>query len=284
MRSLVLPAPARGWLWSALGALAMVFGVVTASPAELLSSTIFPADLGIVITVVPPLPPIGLPLGAPVAPTRERRDGSGQLTKVGFPASVFQTTGLTVMVSGTAPTIGGLQMTIKNAPGNFTRVGGKFHGVMPLLGNTRVCAFGSCPSAALNITVPLSIVGGAGVPPDATKFVGTGTGGKPNAPILVTVKGAPWTQGAVTLTTPDAGTVMASGNFAAQTQTTMGATYMNVVELVTPIFISTSVSLSSVVPAFGSFKFTLNSPEPGTVAALGAAIISLVAMGVVRRR
>ncbi len=64
----------------------------------------------------------------------------------------------------------------------------------------------------------------------------------------------------------------------------MGATYKNVVELVTPIFISTSVSLSPVVPAYGSFKFTLESPEPGTVAALGAAIISLVAMGVARRR
>lgn len=282
MRSLVLPSPARGWLWSAIGALVLVFGVATSSHAELANS-MFPGTIGLLV-LDPPTPTIELPLDAPVVPTLAVRDGLGRLTKVGFAPSIFQTTGQTVTVNGTAPTVGGLQLTVKNEAANFTRIGNKFHGLMPLNGIEKVCAFGACASAQLNITVPLSVVGGAGVAPDATKFVGTGTGGNPNAPILITVKGAPWTQGAVTLTTPDNGTLMAAGNFANETQTTMGATYKNVVELVTPIFISTSVSISSVVPAYGSFKFTLDSPEPGTVAALGAAIISLVAMGVARRR
>jgi len=281
MRSLVLPAlpsPAWRWLWSAIGALVLVFGVATSSRAELANS-MFPGSIGLLV-LDPPTPTLALPLNAPVVPTLAVRDGSGRLTKIGFAASVFQTTGLTVTVNGTAPTVGGLQMTAKNQAANFTRIGGKFHGLMPLEGVEKVCAFGACASAQLNVTVPLSVVGGAG----GTAYAGTGTGGKPNAPILATVKGAPWTQGAVTMGTPNGGTLMATGNFANQTQTTMGATYKNVVELVTPIFISTSVSISSVVPAYGSLKFTLDSPEPGTVAALGAAIISLVAMGVARRR
>jgi hypothetical protein len=80
------------------------------------------------------------------------------------------------------------------------------------------------------------------------------------------------------------GTQMATGNFAEQTQTTMGETYRNVVTLVTPIFLSTSVGLAAVIPAYGLFRFTLTTPEPETAVALGAAFISLIAMGVARRR
>jgi len=284
MRSLILPSPARGWLWSALGALVMVFGVATPSHAELANS-MFPGNLGIVVVRVPPVPEIALPLDAPVVPTLALRDGSGQLTKVSFAASIFRTTGLTFTVNGTAPTVGGLQLTGGNDAGNFTRVGGKFRGSMPLNGFERVCLFGTCATAPLNVTVPLSVVGRAG----GIAYAGTGNATVPNKPILVTVKGAPWTQGAVTIPTQmstamQPGTIMATGNFANATQTTMGATYKNVVELVTPIFISTSLSPAQVVPAYATLKFTLKSPEPGTVAALGAAIISLVAMGVARRR
>jgi len=62
----------------------------------------------------------------------------------------------------------------------------------------------------------------------------------------------------------------------------MGTVHKNVVELVTPIFVSTNIGASSVVAVYGRLGFTI--PEPGTVAALGAAVISLVAMGVARRR
>jgi hypothetical protein len=130
--------------------------------------------------------------------------------------------------------------------------------------------------------VPLDVVGGPGIPPDATVIAGTG------GPIQLTVRGGPWTQGAITLqeitSMGGPGTQMVSGNFAEQTQTTMGETYMNVVTLVTPIFLSTSVGLSPVIPAYGLLRFTLRTPEPETVAALGAAFVSLVAMGVARRR
>jgi hypothetical protein len=73
-----------------------------------------------------------------------------------------------------------------------------------------------------------------------------------------------------------------SGNAGGVTQTTMGTAHKNVIELVTPVFVSTNLGASSVVAVYGSLGFTV--PEPGTIAALGAAFISLVAVGVARRR
>ncbi len=267
MRSFVLFSPARGCLLSALGALVLVFGFATSSRAE----TMFPGSLAITIGTVPP---IQTALGVAVAPTTTR-NGSGQLTKVGFPASVFQTTGLVLDVTdpGAAP-ISGIMATIKNGVANLTRSGTKLGGLMPLVGQNKVCLFGECASAGGNLTVPVNVVGGAGIPPDATAFATAGG-------LAITVKGAPWTQGVVTLPNGNGGTEMATG---ASVQTTMGTNFKNVVELVTPVFVSTNIGASAVVPTFGRLGFTINSPEPGTVAALGAAVISLVAMGVARRR
>lgn len=271
MRSLVILSPARGCLWSALGALAMVFGVATASrPA--LAETMSQGTLSIAIGTTPP---IQTSLGTPVVPTLAR-NGTGQLTQVGFAAGIFQTTGLVVDVTDPdAAPISGIMATISNGVANFDRVGGKFGGLMLLNGQNKVCLFGDCASAGGNLTVPVNVVGGAGVAPDATVYATAGG-------LAITVKGAPWTQGAATLGTADGGTEMSTGNFAAVTQTTMGATYMNVVELVTPVFVSTNIGASAVVPVWGKLGFTI--PEPGTIAALGAAFISLVAMGVARRR
>ena len=140
---------------------------------------------------------------------------------------------------------------------------------MPLKGVTKVCLFGTCSAAVSNLSVPVSVVGG----PTATTAVA--------AAVNVTVRGAPWTQGVAAV-----GTITAMGNAGAQTQTTtIGGKISNTVTLVTPVFISTNIGASSVVPGFGNLNFTLTSaPEPGTLAALGAAIASLVGVGLVRRR
>jgi len=273
MRSLVLFLSARGWLWSALVALVMMFGVATSSTAEFISQ----GTLGLQVTTNPPLE-TNL-LNAPVVPTLAVRDGSGQLTKVGFPVTVFSTANLTLPVTDPAAApISGLALTVKNDAGTFTRVGAvpKFGGTMPLKGKTRVCLFSPCDAIFVgDLAVPISPVGGPVGPPNGTAYaVGGG--------LAITVKGAPWTQGPITLGTADGGTEMHAGNFANDTQTTMGATYKNIVQLVTPVFVSTNIGASAVVPIYGTLRFTI--PEPGTVAAIGAAFISLVAMGVARRR
>ena len=273
MRSLVPFSPARGWSWSALGALVMVFGFATPSSAAL-ENSMFP---GLLSVHIGSNPPVTAALDAPVVPTATR-DGSNQLTKIGFAGGIFATTGLVVDVTDPdAAPISGIAATGSNAAANFTRSGTKFGGLMPLNGVNKVCLFGECATAPGNLTVPIDVVGGPAAPPDATVYA-------TNSGIAITVKGAPWTQGAVTLGTADGGTEMQTGNFTNATQTTMGSSYKNVVELVTPIFVSTNIGASAVVPVYGRLTFTVNSPEPGTIAALGAAVISLVAMGIARRR
>jgi hypothetical protein len=75
------------------------------------------------------------------------------------------------------------------------------------------------------------------------------------------------------------------GNAGATTQVTLGpSSFANVVNLVTPVFVSTNIGASAVVPVFGRLDFTLTTPEPGALATLGAAIVSLVAVGFARRR
>ena len=157
------------------------------------------------------------------------------------------------------------------AQANFIRGGnGKLGGVMPLVGVNKVCLFGTCSVAVTNLSVPISVVGGPGSAAAASGAVN------------ITVVGAPWTQGTAAI-----GSISQMGNFGAATQMNNTASSIsNVVSLVTPIFVSTNISGSEVVPVFGFLNFTLTStvPEPGTVAAFGAAIVSLVAVGFARRR
>jgi hypothetical protein len=265
MRSVVLASPARGRVWGALGALVLVFGFATSSHAGLGSDTI---TEGLLQTVINTLDPIADTLTTPVAATTATRDGSGQLTAVGFNAYAFQTTAVLVPVTdpGAFP-IAGIQATIANDAAAFSRVGGKFGGVMPLIGVNKVCLFATCSAAVANLSVPISVVGIGG---------SAATTGAVN----LTVIGAPWTQGTAAI-----GTITLMGNTAADTQMTTASGYSNVISLVTPIFVSTNIAGSEVVPVFGQLDFTLvSAPEPGTLAALGAAIVSLIAVGYARRR
>lgn len=190
--------------------------------------------------------------------------GRGHLTSLQLASGDIAVTGLSIPVTDPAAApIGGLQLTAQNGVGSF--VSGA--GVMPLVGFSKVCLFGPCSAAAANIAVPLSNVGAGG-----STAVGIF--------VNVTVTGAPWTTGAVPF-----GTVAVSGfahgpaSLTSSTANTTGA-----IRYVTPVFISTNIPASAVVPAFGFLDIHFGIPEPGTLVLLGSGIAGLVMVGRARAR
>jgi hypothetical protein len=196
--------------------------------------------------------------------------GGGHLNSFQLAGGTFGVSGFSLPVSDPAAfPIVGLQATAANGTGNFAggSVPGGLGGVMPVVGGVKVCLFGSsCGSAVANITVPLSNVGAGGA-------VAVG------AAVNVTVIGAPWTTG-----TAAVGTVTAMGfahGPASLTSSTANASGQ--VQLVTPIFISTNIGASAVLPGFAILNLHF-VPEPGTLMLLGSGIAGLVAFGRSRAR
>jgi hypothetical protein len=203
--------------------------------------------------------------------------GPGHLSGLNLAGGEFATTGFVLPVTDPAVSpIRGIQVTVANGIGNFAGVGGAgFGGVMPLEGVAKVCLFGACnatgapmttyfpgdPFPGANISVPLNVIGAGGV-----AAVG--------ALVNVTVIGAPWTTG-----TAAVGTITAMGGVSPLSNT--GAASGNVT-LVTPVFISTNIPSSSVVPSFGILQLHF-VPEPGTLVLLGSGVAGLVAFGRSRR-
>lgn len=192
-------------------------------------------------------------------------DQYGHLGSLGVPADAFQTQGLVVTITTTAARpIYGLQISAANRAGQLDNPGG---GPMPLQGAAKVCLFGVCGASTnlANLTVPLSVVGH-----DATTTV--------SGPVDVTVVGAPWTVG-----TAQIGTATAMGfAYGPGSQTSSTARASGVIQLVTPILISTNLPNDfALVPAFG--VMTLHFvPEPTTLALVGAGLAATALFG--RRR
>ena len=208
------------------------------------------------------LDPIVLP-GAGTANLNTIGPGD-HLIGMDFPGGIFAVTAVVVPVTdpGAFP-IAGVQVTAANGAGNFDGIGGtSFHGLMPILGTSKVCLFGPCGSAVANLNVPLNNVGQGG-----TAFV-TGA-------VNLTVVGAPWTTGTAAV---GATTIMGGVAPASNTGAPSGT-----VTLVTPIFISSNIGASAVVPAFGILTLHF-VPEPGTLLLLGSGIAGLVAFGRGRAR
>ena len=197
---------------------------------------------------------------------------AGHLTSLAIPAGPFAVEKFVLPVTDpTAFPIAGVQVTAQNAGANFVGNGGAgFGGPMIINGQSKVCLFGSCSAAVQNLSVPLSVVGNS--PPNATAFV-TGA-------VNLTVIGAPWTTGTALIGDPQAGGFSQMGGVAPASNTGAAG---GQVTLVTPLFISTNIGASSVVPAFGILGISF-APEPGAIAAIGAAFLTLVAVGVSRRR
>jgi hypothetical protein len=181
---------------------------------------------------------------------------SGHLTSLATYGNVFTTAGYVRPVPGSsAEPIRGVQLTVWNGPGAFS--GSPLGGVMGLAGTAKVCLFGPCSAAAANLEVPLSPVGAGG-----SAIVTAG--------VNLTVIGAPWTTGTVAIGTA---TAMGSAAPASNTFITSGT-----VSLVTPVFVSTNIPASTVVPVFGLMRL-LFVPEPDTLALLAGGLVALVAYG-----
>jgi hypothetical protein len=157
----------------------------------------------------------------------------GQITRIEIPAGVFVADSVSIPLDdqtqlGFMPPIGGARLTFANDAGSFSRVatasGERLQGVMPLAGFNKFCVFfvacGATPSAILS--VPLSVVGQGGT--TTVAFVPS-----------VTLEGAPWSTGTVTLDGADSTTEMIAGTVQTGASTTL-------VRLVTPVFLSTNTT------------------------------------------
>jgi hypothetical protein len=253
---------------SASSALAMAFGIALVLAGGVAhaaaTNTLDQASLAISINPLPPITTNQLPPGSITASVSRGTDNS--LTGVAFPDLILSTVGFVLPVTDPAAApIKGVQATIANGAADFHANGGNFGGNMPLVGQNKVCLFGPCTNAVANIAVPVNVVGIGGVTTVA-------------AAVNLTVVGAPWTD-----MTAQIGTITHMGSLGPNTTTPMGD-IRNSVSLVTPIFVSTNIAPSAVVPVFGIFSFRITTPEPTTIAALGASIVALTSVGMKRRK
>ena len=161
---------------------------------------------------------------------------AGVVTGVDFPGLEFAATQAIPITDPQAFPIVELQAVWSNAPGSFLSRPAGFGGGMPLRGTAKVCLFAACgepPNAFVEI--PLSLVG--------VYTTGTVRGGG----LLVTVSGAPWTTGRIDL---------------AQQLHFTGSRQDDSLNLVTPIFISTNIAASAVVPSYARLELNFTvAPE-----------------------
>ena len=203
-------------------------------------------------------------------------DSMSQPTRIAIPAGVFVVQGSVVPVptsiQASAFPVRSLEVTIENQAGVFSLRANGFGGSMPLRGSAKVCLFAACSSAVANVSVPLSLVGAGG---DATV----------QGPVNVTVGGAPWT-------TNDTVTGARTAN---STFTTMGfrrgpastsswtAAPSGVIQLVTPVFVSTNLGSEPTVATFALLRLHF-VPEPGTLTLLGSGVAALCLRAIRRTR
>jgi len=185
----------------------------------------------------------------------------GHLDQLSLPAGIAQATHVVLPLTdpGVSP-LRGIQLTVGNAPGAFAAGGG----IMPLTGVAKVCLFTPCSTAETNLQIPLGVVG---------------AGGAQTVSVLIdlTVIGAPWTTGtAVNGSLTQMGFAHGPGSNMSSTAAASGQ-----INLVTPIFVTTNVGSSMVIPAFAvlSLHFV---PEPTTLVLIGGGLGLLATAG--RRR
>jgi len=235
-------------LLSALAISLLVLGASQAQAIVLQAS----GSLGIQLETLPPVA-IGGTATVTVGTTGSHIDS------LNVPAGVlFATAGLILPITAETP-IFGLQLTAANGVGNFA--GSPLAGMMPLVGAAKVCLFAACGSSPpANLTVPLNNLGAGG-----TALVSTY--------VNITASGAPWTAA-----TASVGTVSVQGFQHGPASLASSTLASGSIRLVTPVFVSTSLSASAVVPVFGILDLHF-VPEPGTLLLLGSGIVGLMITG-----
>jgi hypothetical protein len=174
-----------------------------------------------------------------------------------------------VVVPVLSPTLAPVTGLLLHASASTARVfypfGGTLRGVTSLRGFLKACVFGAggCSDPVSNVVVPLTPVGAGGARVVA-------------AAVDLTVIGAPWTTGTAAL-----GTITRMGFADVFAAATTWAPPSEVIQLVTPVFVSTNIAPYAEVPTFATL--TLRAvPEPVTLVLLGSGIAALVVAG--RRR
>jgi len=238
---------------------------------------------------VPGLNPVLAGLNPIVVPGATTVDviasGSGHIDSLILPASPFHVTGLVIPITDPAAgVVKGIQATVHNGglvpsvsgATRFTFAGPMLNGQMPLglpaQGFIKFCLFSACSiNTQGNLSVPLSIVGVArttAVPPGTSSTV-IGA---------LTLHGAPWTAGVAAVgTATQMGFRHGPASASSSTVEVSGA-----IRLVTPIFVSTNIPGSAVIPDFAFLDLHF-VPEPSSLLLLGGGIAALVMFGRSRR-
>jgi hypothetical protein len=234
----------------------LAFVLALASPSAARAAAVpFTGTLSLQFVTLAPIPITGG--GVAVV---NGSSGVGHLTALALPANAFSTTLVIPVTDPGAAPLSGIKITAANGTAAFAGSGGSgsFGGAMPLAGFAKLCLFGPCSVAVTNISIPLSVVGQGG-------SVAV------SAAVNITVVGAPWTTGTVSI-----GSITAMGGVS-PTSTT------DSMLLVTPIVILQN-SIEPITPGFAFLQLSgLSVPEPGTLALLGLGIGGLVAVGRWRR-
>jgi hypothetical protein len=246
-------------LFGLLAAFGLIFGVASFASASTLNLT--GSTMGVSIGALPPITITQSPDPVSVFVS----SGGGSFVE---PAGIFASTVVLPPELFTGVNlISSLNVTASNGTGSFTSAGGPgggFGGPKPLQGQARVGVLGG----ALNLDIPLSVVGVGGVT-NAGAFA-----------LIVTVTGHQWTTGTGTVTgiTTGDGTV---NNPYVNTVTLAGydnraADHSGKLQLVTPIRILTNAAGN--LPGFG-IQTLMFVPEPGTLLLIGSGIAGLAIVG-----
>lgn len=192
--------------------------------------------------------------------------GAGRIETLAFGAGVANGQSVVPVTDPAAFPITGLQVSVSNAPGTLARTsGGALGGSVALPGFAKVCLFGTtfgCQSPVSNIVVPLAPVGAGGA-------------SSSQGPVNISVYGAPWTTGTVSYFPIATRMGFAAGPTSAPSSTARPG---GVLQLVTPIYITTNIAASAVVPAFATLTLRF-VPEPATLLLVGGALAGLAAWG-----
>jgi hypothetical protein len=232
--------------------LALAWLLLAAAPAP---AALLPFRGELVVAFAGGFPAIAV-AGAGIA---EVNDGGGALTVLALPGGVFATS---ATFPGTFP-IGGIVVTGANGAGAFALTPSGGGGAMPLRGNARLCLLASCGAATIALDLPLSVVGAGGV----TQVTGA---------IDVTLTGALWTKGPITVMRPGATTFL--GGFARGPLGLEGSTAQpgGMLVLVTPIRIATNLPGFEDLDSWAELHLEF-VPEPSTLVLLGAGFAGLAA-------